>query len=441
MSEGLAVPGARLISPADLPDNFTRSLYKIAPYRGCAHGCRYCDGRAERYYVEGDFERDIVERLDLPARLERDLGRVRESGMVAFGSGTTDPYQPREADLRITERCARLLADYADDADHGDGASFAYGSTGRGAAPRLPALVMTKSDLALRDLELWKRVAAKSGFVLLVSIAGTDEGVRREMEPGAASYERRFEMARLFKEAGCAVGILAMPFLPGLTDSSDSIRSVYAAAAAAGADFVMPGGLTLRPGRQKDFYLRALEARDSSLLRSTLELYREERPSGAPTAQARRELDSRIAPIRRALGMPWLLPHRAFAAILPAHDSFRVLLRDMIELYGERGVDTGALERGAGRYDAWLVGSRRHFRRRRNLGPAWLELRLAEALASGELAEVLDNERLCRFARRVIAEGAVLDYASLGLSNAKGSEDPLPPQPSNGSPRGTTVWG
>ncbi|MDP3178343.1 MAG: radical SAM protein [Spirochaetaceae bacterium] len=418
MSPGLAAEGARLLSPADLPDNFTRSLYKIAPYRGCAHGCRYCDGRAERYYVEGDFEKDIVERLDLPGRLERDLERVREYGIVAFGSGTTDPYQPREADLRITERCARLLADYADHANNLDG------GPGRGGAPRLPALVMTKSELALRDLALWKRVAAKSGFVLLVSIAGADEGVRREMEPGAASYARRFEMARLFKEAGCAVGVLAMPFLPGLTDSADSIRSVYAAAAAAGADFVMPGGLTLRPGRQKDFYIKALEAHNPSLVRPTLDIYRAERPSGAPTAQARRELDSRIAPIRKEMGMPWLLPHRAFAAMLPTHDSFRLLLRDMIELYGERGVDTGALVRSADRYDAWLLGSRRYFRRRRNLEPAWLELRLGEALASGELAEVLDNERLCRFARRVIAEGALLDYTSLGLSNVKAPRVP-----------------
>ena len=112
-------------------------------------------GRAERYYVEGDFERDIENRSSIPSRLEAELPNVRERGMIAFGSGVTDPYQPLEREQDITGRCARILAD----------------------SPRaLPALVMTKSSLALRDLSFWSQLNRRAGFVLLVSLTSLDEG-------------------------------------------------------------------------------------------------------------------------------------------------------------------------------------------------------------------------------------------------------------------------
>jgi DNA repair photolyase len=385
---------AKLLRPADLPDNFTRSLYKIAPYRGCAHGCRYCDGRAERYYVEGDFERDVEIRRDIPARLASELPAVRERGMVAFGSGVTDPYQPLEARESITGACARLLAD----------------------SPRaLPVLVMTKSSLALRDLTLWRRVNDHSGFVLLVSLTNLNEGLRTVMEPGASSFAARLETIRAFKAAGCAVGVLAMPFLPGLSDGVESIHALYVACADADVDFVMPGGLTLRPGRQKEFYMRALAEYRPDLVKPTLELYREERVSGAPLAAASREIIDKVAHVRREFAMPYLLPHKVFARFLPTHDAQRLLFRDMLELYAERGIDTAALAKSAGAFDAWLLGLRRAFRRKRSLPDTWLEERFDAAVKDGELDLVLDNQRLSRFTSAVVREGARLDYSSLKL--------------------------
>jgi DNA repair photolyase len=388
-------PPSKLLKPADLPENFTRSLYKIAPYRGCAHGCRYCDGRAERYYVEGDFERDIAIRSDIPSRLEAELPLVRERGMVAFGSGVTDPYQQLEAANRITGACAELLAT---------------------AAQPLPALVMTKSSLALRDLPHWTSLQGRAGMVLLVSLTSVDEELRETMEPGASSFASRLEMMRAFKTAGCAVGVLAMPLLPGLSDGEASLRSLYTACAAVGADFVMPGGLTLRPGRQKEFYLRALAAARPELLESTRALYDEERPSGSPRSAASRALHSRLQPIRQDYDLPFLLPHRIFASFLPAHDSLRILFRDMLELYAERGVDTSGLARSAASYDAWLIGLRREFRRKRKLPDTWLEERFADAAAGSELKDLLGNEKLARFCEAVIRDGARLDYRSLKLS-------------------------
>jgi DNA repair photolyase len=387
-------PRAKLLKPADILDNFTRSLYKIAPYRGCAHACRYCDGRAERYYVEGDFERDVEVRRDIPERLGRELPSLRERGMIAFGSGVTDPYQPLESKEMITGACARLLA---------------------GSPLAVPALVMTKSSLVSRDLQYWSSVNGRAGFVLLVSLTSLDESLREVIEPGASSFAARLDTIRSFKAAGCAVGILAMPFLPGLSDSQDSIRSLYAACTEAKVDFIMPGGLTLRPGRQKDFYMHALAEYRPDLLDSIRDLYREDRVSGAPLAAASRTLYAKIAPIQREFSMPPLLPHEIFARFLPPHDALGILFRDMTELYAARGIDTSSLKTSAYAYDSWLVGLRRVFRRKRNLPEGWLDERFAEAARDGELERVLDNRRLYRFASAVLNEGACLNYSSLKL--------------------------
>ena len=402
MPEPVEVPktASKLLKPADLPDSFARSLYKVAPFRGCAHGCRYCDGRAERYYVEGDFERDVEIRRAIPDRLAGELPLVREAGMIAFGSGVTDPYQPLEAVERLSGSCAELLAARSDS----------------GARPRLPALVMTKSSLVRRDLPAWRRVNEGPGFVLLVSLTSLDEELRSAIEPGASSFADRLATLRAFKEAGCAVGVLAMPFLPGLSDDEDSIRRLYAACSEIGVDFLMPGGLTLRPGRQKDFYLEKLAAFRPDLVEPTRSLYVEERPSGSATRKATRELFARIASVRRDFALPYLLPHRVFARLLPPHDATRLLLRDMLELYDERGIDTAPLCSSADRYDAWLVDQRRAYRRRRNLPTDWLETRLAEALVSGELDRVITNRKLSAFLHSVIDEGARLEYQTLKLS-------------------------
>lgn len=386
----------RLLVPADLPDQFTRSLYKVAPYRGCEHGCAYCDGRSERYYVEGDFERDIQEKRDVPARMEADLPKLRERGLVAFGSGTTDPYQGREAKLELTGACARLLA-----------------SGPVPPAGTMPALVMTKSALALRDLPAWSAVAKRAGFVLMVSLTSLDEELRSLMEPRASPFADRLRMIRDFKAAGCAVGVLAMPFLPGLSDGEDSIRGVYEAASEAGADFILGGGLTLRPGRQKDHYLDVLAAARPELLGPTRDLYREERPSGAPTAAASRALFARVASIQRDCGVPPFLPHRLYAAMVPPHDALRLLLRDMADLYGERGVDVRGLRRSADAYDRWLVSRRRTFRRKRTLPAGWLDDALPEAARRGELRSILGNAKLARFCESVVLDGARLDYVTL----------------------------
>lgn len=208
-----------------------------------------------------------------------------------------------------------------------------------------------------------------------------------------------------------------MPFLPGISDGIDSIRRLYAACADVDVDFIMPGGLTLRPGRQKEYYIRKLRSYRPDLFQYTLDLYREERQSGVPTSDVMRVLSSRIATVQHEFEIPNLLPHRCFARFLPRHDSLRVLFRDMIELYKERGINTSALVRSANFYDAWLVSLRRAFRRKRTLPNDWLETRFADAVADGELVRVLQNDRLAHFATEVLQEGLYFNYQTLKITD------------------------
>ncbi len=226
------------LARAALPDTFLVSLYRAtAPYRGCGHGCRYCDGRAEKYYVDGDFERDIIVRENVAEAVARDVAdgvALRESGAVALGSGVTDVYQPIEKELGLTRKTIEALV-----------------PTG------LPIGVLTKSDLVLRDFDLFAKFPA--AFVA-VTITTMDERLAALLEPGAPPPEARIEVIRRARAAGFHAGIMAMPMCPGIDDDEESFARVAEAAKEAGAEFVYPGGVTLRPGRQKDFFSRSSTA-------------------------------------------------------------------------------------------------------------------------------------------------------------------------------------
>lgn len=381
------------------PDPFTYSLFACAPYRGCGHGCSYCDGRAEKYYVEGDFERDIVRRLDLPARLRVELARLREWGALSLGSGVTDAYQPCEGEDRLTRQVAQVLASLPEE----------------GLRP-LPVVILTKSARILEDLDLWVRIHAQASVLVLVSITSLEERVREIFEPGASPFADRLEVLRRFKAVGCLTGALVMPLLPGLSDDPGQVAALFRELEEIGVDFALPGGLTLRPGRQKAHFLEVLRHARPDLVPIYGEAFHEDRPSGAPTAEFRRAWHERLGQVPRHL--PWMLPHAGLRRLMEPQDELAVLFSQMVELYGERGVDTRPLRQAALRYDAWLKERRTAFRRRRTLPPEWLSAALAQAAKDGELGRVLANSKLARFAERVVLERALLDPVTLRLQSS-----------------------
>ena len=241
----------KLLRRSRMMDTYFLIKYTCAPYRACQHACMYCDGRAEKYYVEGDFEKDIVVRINFAERLAIELPKQKERGIVFLSSGVTDPYQPIEKEQRLMADASEVLSrmDY-------------------------PVAVMTKSNLALRDIDNWQKVNERGGFMLMVSLTTLDDGVRRIFEPGASSVEERIEMIRRFKEAGCAVGISAMPLLPMISDTEESLTAFYREMGEMGVDFVLSAGLTLRPGVQKDCYMHVIRSHYPHLEKDYEHIYR-----------------------------------------------------------------------------------------------------------------------------------------------------------------------
>lgn len=404
----MQIPAQRIIEAktalgkGPLAEPFLVSLYRVtAPYRGCGHGCRYCDGRAEKYYVEGDFERDISVRANLPELAARDVAggiAAKEFGAACIGSGVTDVYQPLERELGLTRRTLEALV-----------------------PARLPIVILTKNALILRDFDI---LAKFPRVLVIVTVTTVNEAHAALLEPGASSPAERLAVVARAKEAGFMAGIMAMPFCPGISDSSESVGAVIDAAEQAGTDFVYPGGLTLRPGKQKDAFLTLVD--ESFPERRPLydELYRENRQSGVPLVQRSAPLAREWDRLLRSRQMPQMIPHSVYRELLSPADSLFVLFCHMENLFSLRGVDTRPLHAATERFAEWVKEERTALRRKRitvvTSDPFPVSRILDEKLATlcatpDSLARVIGNRKLAELGHE-IANGAIFDYSSLACS-------------------------
>jgi DNA repair photolyase len=374
-------------------DSFFVGKYSFSPYHACAHGCLYCDGRAERYWVEGEFDRDIVIRRNAPAVLSTEIPKLRERGIVFVGSGISDGYQPPEADERLMPACGRVLA------DHG-----------------LPVTILTKSSLVARDLDLWTEVHGKAGFLLMVSLMTLDDGMRAVFEPQASPVEARLETLRAFKRRGCSIGVAAMPFLPYLADRDGDFEALASRLAEIGVDFALPGGLTLRPGRQKVTFLDALRGSFPELTLRYEDLYSENRPSGAPRTAYSQERQRRAERAFIKAGIPVVVPHRIYRGRIPVYDEIDVLMDQMTRHYAARGNALPRLKAASARYRDWLTARKRVFNRSRHLHEEDLAGELRGLAGSSRWPGLLANVKLAGFLREIIIDRRTFDEKTLRLS-------------------------
>lgn len=356
----------------------------------CQHGCLYCDGRAERYYIEGKFDKDIVIRSNLPEALRQELGKIREKGVISIGSGVSDAYQPVEAEEELMRKSAEILNEFS-----------------------VPAIVLTKSDLILRDLDLWAALNKKAGFMLVVSLVFHDDQKRRIFEPKASSVENRLRILSEFKKKGCSTGVLAMPFMPFIADSTEDIRTLYGLLEKCNVDFIMPGALTLRPGRQKDVFFRLIRNRYPDLLERIRFIFAEERPSGVPVQGYLDEVNGRFSKVRQSADVPFLVPHSFFREKTQRYDEINILLHHMVELYRDRKIDVKPLEGAVHKYMGWLNERKKVYNRHSSWRYADLDGELIELIENGELTSLIGNERLSDFVRDIVIHRKIFDYISL----------------------------
>lgn len=200
-------------------------------YRGCTHGCIYCDARSTCYRMSHEFE-DVEVKINAPELLEQALRRKREKCMIGTGA-MSDPYQHLEKNLRLTRRCLELIDEY-----------------GFGLA------IQTKSDMILRDLDLLERINRKTKCVVQMTMTTYDEELCRVLEPRVCTTARRAEVLNIMKEAGIPAIVWITPVLPFINDTKENAAGLLELCRKAGVYGIVTFGmgLTLRDGDRQYFY-------------------------------------------------------------------------------------------------------------------------------------------------------------------------------------------
>jgi DNA repair photolyase len=266
--------------------------WTINPYRGCEFACKYCYARYTHEFMEMDgdaFEKKIYVKKDAAVLLARDIATKykfeigRGGAPEHIGIGTaTDPYQPAEREYAVTRACLEELARY-------EGLSVS---------------ITTKSNLITRDVDVLRKIAERSRLWVDMTVTTLRPRLARLLEPRAPRPDLRLAAIGKLREAGIAVGAMASPLLPGITDRDGELEAVAEAAKEVGAQWFVSGVLFLMPSSAKQF-LPFLREKFPRLVRQYEDWY--VRNAYAPEPY-RRKIAERVARIKAHLGLtarPW----------------------------------------------------------------------------------------------------------------------------------------
>jgi DNA repair photolyase len=252
--------------------------WTINAYRGCSHGCVYCFARPTHEYlgfdIGEDFDRRIVVKVNAVERLRAEMRGARWSGEAIAMGTNTDPYQPVEGRYRLTRGIVEALAEAGN-----------------------PFSILTKSTLIGRDVDLLADAARHTQVQTGLSIGTLDEEVWRATEPHTPHPRRRVETVARLREAGVPCGVFIAPIIPGLSDSDEQLEAVVSAVCAAGASWISPIMLYLRPGF-REHYLGWLRAARPDLVDAAERRYR----GAYGPRQERAALAARVRAMVRAHG-------------------------------------------------------------------------------------------------------------------------------------------
>jgi DNA repair photolyase len=299
-------------------DSWFVSRYGMNLYRGCNHNCVYCDGRAEGYYVDGEFGKDVAVKVNAIEILKKELNPHRKRvpmkrSYIMLGGGVGDSYQPVEKKHMLTRQTLELLCDR-----------------------NWPVHVLTKSTLVSRDLDILSTINQHTRAIISFSFSSIDDRISSIFEPGVPPPAQRLETIALLKQHGFACGIFLLPVIPYITDSPELIEEVVKKAKAVHVDFIVFGGMTLKQGRQKDYFMRVLNAHFPELADEYEKLYTLNK-WGSASPDYYRRISTIFANIAQHYRMPMRMPLSLFSDILDENDRVVVILEQIDYLLRMKG--------------------------------------------------------------------------------------------------------
>lgn len=223
------IPAKTILKRNKRPEFWFGHDYNMNIYKGCSHGCIYCDSRSSCYGVE-DFDR-VRCKQDVLTLIEHELRSKQYKGVVGMGA-MSDPYNPYEREHQLTRQALMLLDRYG----------FGVG-------------LSSKSALIMRDIELIKSINRHSPVCIKMTITTADDELSSIVEPHVDVTSKRYQALKAVADAGIYTGILMMPILPFINDTKENIKSIVIRAKEAGVNFIYPSfGVTLRQNQRLYFY-------------------------------------------------------------------------------------------------------------------------------------------------------------------------------------------
>ena len=301
-------------------DSWFLSRYGMNLYRGCIHNCIYCDGRAEKYNVVGEFGKDVVVKINAIDVLKRELNPKRKrvplkKGFIMVGGGVGDSYQPAEKKYYLTRKTLELL--YEMD---------------------LPIHILTKSILVERDMGIIKKINEKSKVIVSFSFSSTNENISSFFEPGVPAPKARLETLKSFKEEGIATGMFLMPVIPFISDKPKILEKTLRDAVDADIDFVIFSGMTLKPGRQMDFFYEHLEKFYPDLITEYKFIYKDDKWGNA-SKQYYDSLNKTFNAISKNYRIYKRIPQHIYDGYIDENDKVIVILEHidyLLKLQGKK---------------------------------------------------------------------------------------------------------
>jgi DNA repair photolyase len=301
-------------------DSWSISRYGMNLYRGCLHNCTYCDGRSERYQVQETFGEVVTVKINAVEVLRRELSpqgkRAKlKPGYIMLGGGVGDGYQPGEKKYELTRRTLQLMYEY-----------------------RWPVHILTKSTLVERDIDMIRKINERNRAIVSFSFSSTNDEISSIFEPHVPPPSERLKTIAVFKKEGIPCGMFLLPVIPFITDTAEVITETLKKAHEVGVDFVIFGGMTLKHGLQKDYFIGTLKEKYPKLVDKYAEIYTGN-PWGNATQEYYGQINSVFNQATKTYRLPKRIPPSLYRDILCENELVIVMLEHLdyfLRLEGKR---------------------------------------------------------------------------------------------------------